>query len=73
MLFVLWIIITLAVWACRGADISAGYSFTPTDRVTSTKLNALVGSATITPTFLSGKNSAVPDVSDAFLFLPRTA
>lgn len=52
----------------NAADINKGYSFTPTDRVTNTKLNNLVDQATINPSFLSDKTAAQPLSSDSFLF-----
>jgi hypothetical protein len=42
--------------AVLAGDISPGYTFSSRDTVTSTKLNNLVGSATITPSFISGKS-----------------
>lgn len=53
---------------CRGSDISKGYAFTPTDRVTSTKLNNEVDLATINTTFVTDKASAQPVDADSILF-----
>lgn len=52
----------------RAGDISKGYSFTATDRVTSTKLNNLVDAATINTTFFTGKASGTPAGADIFMF-----
>lgn len=49
-------------------DINPGYVFTPTDRVTATKLNNLVNLGTINPTFISGKAASTPQAADNFLF-----
>lgn len=49
-------------------DLQPGYVFTPTDRVTATKLNNLVNLATINPTFISGKAASTPQSADNFLF-----
>lgn len=49
-------------------DLSAGYLFTPTDTVTSTKLNNLVGQATIGPSFITSKAAiATPLEADSFV------
>jgi hypothetical protein len=50
-------------------DINKGYAFTPTDRVTNTKLNNLVDLATIDPSFITGKASQTPVSGDKFIFV----
>lgn len=60
----------LCLWLTFGAlaaDINKGYSFTPTDRVTNTKLNNLVDAATINTTFFTDKSSGTPAAADTFL------
>lgn len=59
------------VWSftAAAADINKGYAFTPTDRVTNTKLNNLVDAATINTTFITDKTSATPTSGDVFLMV----
>ena len=48
-------------------ELNSGYSFTSTDRVTSTKLNNLVGLGSINAAFYTTKAATVPVSSDTFL------
>lgn len=68
---VLWMLLAL-MWKCWASDISKGYTFTPTDRVTATKLNDLVDASTINSSFLTSKPAATPAASDSFLFYSVT-
>lgn len=52
----------------KAQDISKGYAFTPTEQVTSTKLNNLVDLATINASFVSGKSAITsPLEGDSFV------
>lgn len=62
-LLLLWSLPTLA------ADINAGYSFSSADTVTSTKLNNLVGAATINSAFITGKSAVTAPVGTDILLL----
>lgn len=56
------------------ADISAGYVFSSGEaNITHTKLNSVVGGASITTDFLTGKTLAQPTVSDLLLFYSASA
>lgn len=68
MVLLAWVIITLLAWAALGGDLTKGYTFTPTDRVTSTKLNGIVDDAVINATFITGKSVGTPDASDSMVF-----
>ena len=58
----------LLAFPASAGDITKGYTFTPTDRVTSTKLNGIVDDAVINSTFITGKSVAAPDASDSMVF-----
>lgn len=57
-------------------DINAGFSFsgnTPNNQVTAANLNALVGSAVVNPSLISGKSTkAAPATTDAVLLLDNS-
>jgi hypothetical protein len=51
------------------ADLSGGYTFADgSGAITAARLNALIGSATILPAFITGKSSITPDVADSIVF-----
>jgi hypothetical protein len=51
------------------ADLSGGYTFVDgSGALTAARLNALIGSATILPAFITGKSSITPDVADSIVF-----
>jgi hypothetical protein len=62
------VLLLLAVQAVSAADLTPGYSFTPNDRVTSTKLNSLAGEAIVNTTLATDKSSAQPLAADTILF-----
>lgn len=59
--------------SARAADINAGYSWTPNDRVTSAKLNSVISGATINTTFTSDRTAALPVAADTFQFYQATS
>lgn len=57
-----------------GGDISPGYVFVAGEQnITHTKLNSIVGGASISPTFFTGKTVAFPTFGDDFLFYSASA
>lgn len=61
------VLLVAATWAVA-SDISQGYTFQPAEKnITSTKLNAIAGSATINTSFFTDKDSVSPASGDFLL------